>query len=59
MADIRDELAEVRASLADSRGTAGRVLHDSAAFSALGEVHREMTLLVTDMKKHPLRYNPF
>jgi phospholipid/cholesterol/gamma-HCH transport system substrate-binding protein len=59
VADIRDELAEVRASLADSRGTAGRVLHDSAAFSALGEVHREMTLLVTDMKKHPLRYNPF
>ncbi|HKP16454.1 MAG TPA: hypothetical protein VJT85_10315, partial [Gemmatimonadaceae bacterium] len=59
VADIRDELAEVRASLADSRGTAGRVLHDSAAFSALGDVHREMTLLVTDMKKHPLRYNPF
>lgn len=57
--DIRDELATVRASLADSRGTAGRVLHDSAAFSALGEAHREMTLLLADMKKHPLRYNPF
>jgi phospholipid/cholesterol/gamma-HCH transport system substrate-binding protein len=59
VADIRDELASVRASLADSRGTAGRVLHDSAAFSALGEVHREMTLLIADLKKHPLRYNPF
>ena len=59
VADIRDELATVRASLADSRGTAGRVLHDSAAFSALGEAHREMTLLLADMKKHPLRYNPF
>ena len=57
--DIRDELAEVRAALAESRGTAGRVLHDSAAFSALGEVHREMTLLVADLKKHPLRYSPF
>ena len=57
--DIREELAEVRASLAESRGTAGRVLHDSAAFSALGEVHREMTLLVADLKKHPLRYSPF
>jgi phospholipid/cholesterol/gamma-HCH transport system substrate-binding protein len=57
--DIRDELAKVRASLADSRGTAGRVAHDSAAFSALGEVHREMTLLLADMKEHPMRYNPF
>jgi hypothetical protein len=43
----------------DSRGTAGRVLHDSAAFSALGEAHAEMTLLLADLKKHPLRYNPF
>ena len=57
--DIRNELAKVRASLAESRGTAGRVLHDSAAFSALGEAHREMSLLVADLKKHPLRYNPF
>jgi phospholipid/cholesterol/gamma-HCH transport system substrate-binding protein len=59
VADIRRELAVVRASMADSRGTAGRVLHDSAAFSALGEAHREMTLLLADLKKHPLRYNPF
>ena len=57
--DIREELDEVRASLAESRGTAGRILHDSAAFSALGEVHREMTLLIADLKKHPLRYSPF
>jgi len=59
VADIRRELEEVRASLTESRGTAGRVVHDSAAFSALGDAHREMTLLLTDMKKHPLRYNPF
>ncbi len=57
--DIREELGDVRAALAESRGTAGRVLHDSAVFSALGEVHREMTLLVADLKKHPLRYSPF
>ena len=49
----------MRASLAESRGTAGRVLHDSAVFDALGEVHREMALLVADLKKHPLRYSPF
>ena len=59
VAEIREELAKVRASLSESRGTAGRVLHDSAAFSALGEAHEEMTLLLADLKKHPLRYNPF
>jgi phospholipid/cholesterol/gamma-HCH transport system substrate-binding protein len=59
VANIRHELAEVRASLADSRGTAGRVMRDSAAFSALGDAQREMSLLMADMKKHPLRYNPF
>lgn len=59
VAGIRDELAKVRASLAESRGTAGRIGRDSAVFSALGEAHREMTLLLADLKKHPLRYNPF
>jgi len=59
VADIRNELANVRASMADSRGTAGRVLHDSAAFSALGDAQHEMTLLMADLKKHPFRYNPF
>ena len=59
VADIRDELATVRASLAESRGTAGRIANDSAAFRALGDVQHEMTLLLADMKKHPLRYNPF
>ena len=40
-------------------------LHDMAdtlavgAHGALGEVQREMTLLLADMKKHPLRYHPF
>jgi phospholipid/cholesterol/gamma-HCH transport system substrate-binding protein len=59
VADIRDELVKVRASLAASRGTAGRMASDSAVYSALGEMHREMTLLLADLKKHPLRYNPF
>jgi ABC-type transporter Mla subunit MlaD len=59
IADIQTELARVRTSLTESSGTAGRVLHDSAAFSALGDVQHEMSLLVADMKKHPLRYNPF
>ena len=57
--DIRTELASVQAALTESRGTAGRVLHDSAAFSALGDAQREMSLLIADMKQHPMRYNPF
>jgi phospholipid/cholesterol/gamma-HCH transport system substrate-binding protein len=59
VADIRAELAQVQMLLAEPRGTAGRVLHDSAMTSAIGDAKREMGLLVTDLKKHPLRYNPF
>ena len=59
VADIRDQLAVVRAELDQSRGTAGRVLHDSAITNALGEAQRQMTLLFADIKKHPLRYLVF
>ncbi|MEO8563534.1 MAG: MlaD family protein [bacterium] len=59
VADIRNELTIVRKLLDEPRGTAGRVLHDSAMTSALGDAQREMGLLLADMKRHPLRYNPF
>ncbi|CAN5883007.1 MlaD family protein [soil metagenome] len=59
VADIRDQLAVVQAELDQSRGTAGRVLHDSAITNALGEAQRQMTLLFADIKKHPLRYLVF
>ena len=59
VADIRNELTIVRGLLDEPRGTAGRVVHDSAVTSALGDAQREMALLMADMKKHPLRYNPF
>jgi phospholipid/cholesterol/gamma-HCH transport system substrate-binding protein len=59
VADIRNELTIVRALLDEPRGTAGRVMHDSAVTSALGDAQREMARLVTDIKKHPMRYNPF
>ncbi|MBA3671264.1 MAG: MCE family protein [Gemmatimonadaceae bacterium] len=57
--DIRDELALVRRQLDEPRGTAGRVLHDSALGNALAATQREMTLLFADMKQHPLRYVGF
>jgi phospholipid/cholesterol/gamma-HCH transport system substrate-binding protein len=59
VADIRSELDTVRTLIQEPRGTAGRVLRDSAVTSALGDAQREMSLLMTDLKKHPLRYNPF
>jgi phospholipid/cholesterol/gamma-HCH transport system substrate-binding protein len=59
VADIRNELTIVRALLDEPRGTAGRIMRDSAVFSALGDAQREMGLLMADVKKHPLRYNPF
>jgi phospholipid/cholesterol/gamma-HCH transport system substrate-binding protein len=59
VADIRNELTLVRATLDGPRGTAGRVLHDSSLTDALGQAEREMTLLFADIKKHPRRYLSF
>jgi hypothetical protein len=57
--DIRNELTLVQANLEESRGTAGRAVNDSALASAIGEAARQMTLLLADLKKHPLRYVAF
>lgn len=57
--DIRDQLATVQADLDQSRGTAGRVLHDSAITNSLMEAQHQMTLLFADIKKHPLHYLVF
>jgi len=56
VADIRQELTVVRASLDEQRGTAGRVLGDSGLTTALGQAQREMALLLADLKKNPRRY---
>jgi hypothetical protein len=59
VADIRSELAIIQAALDEPRGTAGRVLHDSAITNAIADAQREMRLLAANLKKQPLRYNPF
>lgn len=56
---VRDDLTHLRTQLDDSRGTAGRVLHDSALGNGVVEAQREMSLLFADIKKHPLRYIVF
>ena len=44
---------------ADSRGTAGRVVHDSAAFMALGDVHREMSAAPRRYEEAPAALQSF
>ncbi|MEP6999892.1 MAG: MlaD family protein [bacterium] len=56
---IRDELSLVRSQLEQSRGTAGRAMHDSAITNSLTEAQRQMSLLFADIKSHPLRYIVF
>jgi phospholipid/cholesterol/gamma-HCH transport system substrate-binding protein len=54
--DIREELAQVRASIDEPRGTVGRALHDSALTMSIAQAQREMSLLFADIKQHPARY---
>jgi hypothetical protein len=59
VADIRKQVGVVQKQLAESQGTAGRVMHDTALTAALGGAQQEMAALFADMKKHPLRYIRF
>lgn len=56
---IRDDISELQRMAADTNGSLGRFRADSAITRAM---HRDMAALdslIADMKKHPLRYNPF
>jgi hypothetical protein len=56
---LRGELGEIQRLAASPNGTIGRIRADSAIIHA---VHRDLAALdslIADMKKHPLRYNPF
>jgi phospholipid/cholesterol/gamma-HCH transport system substrate-binding protein len=60
--DVRallDEVSIVRAQLAEPRGTAGRALHDAAAYDQLAKLERELSALMADIKRRPLRYVVF
>ena len=57
--DVRNEVAIARALLVEPRGTAGRVLRDSAIVRQAQRAQRQLDSLVTDIKYHPLRYWPF
>jgi phospholipid/cholesterol/gamma-HCH transport system substrate-binding protein len=57
--DIRNEIGVVRTMLDESNGTAGRILNDRALFDALAGAQNDMSSLMADLKKHPLRYIKF
>lgn len=57
--DARTEVAITRALLAEPRGTAGRVLRDSAIVRQLARSQGELDAVIADLKARPLRYWPF
>ena len=59
IADVRSEMAIVRERLASADGTLGRMRADSALVTALGGAEHEMTLIMADIRRHPLRYVHF
>lgn len=59
VADVRDELAALRARFAKNPGTLGRFASDSAVQRALADAQAEMALLSEDVRKRPLRYIAF
>lgn len=57
--DVRAELARVRGALGAADGNMSRFKTDSALTRSLANANDEMTLLMADMKRHPLRYLHF
>jgi phospholipid/cholesterol/gamma-HCH transport system substrate-binding protein len=53
---LRDDVVELRALANDPNGTVGRVTLDSALTRGLDSLFVELTALMTDIKKNPLRY---
>jgi hypothetical protein len=59
VADVRREIDVVRDRLASPNGTLGRFGADSAIFVALNGARHEMTLIMADIRRQPLRYIHF
>jgi phospholipid/cholesterol/gamma-HCH transport system substrate-binding protein len=57
--DARNELAIARALLDEPRGTAGRLLRDSAIVRQAARTQQQIDSILADIKYHPLRYWPF
>jgi len=56
---LRNEVSLAKAMLDQPRGTAGRVLHDSAMTRQLTAAEKELGELIADLRAHPMRYVAF
>jgi phospholipid/cholesterol/gamma-HCH transport system substrate-binding protein len=56
---LRNEISLAKALLDEPRGTAGRVLHDSAMTRQLTAAEKEVAALIADLRAHPMRYVAF
>lgn len=56
---LRNEISLAKAMLDEPRGTAGRVLHDSAMTRQLTAAEKEVAELIADLRAHPMRYVAF
>ncbi len=56
---LRNDITLARAMLDEPRGSAGRVLHDSALTRQLTATEKELTALIADLRAHPMRYVAF
>lgn len=57
--DIQSELSIVRTLIAQSQGTAGRIVNDGAISEALMEAEREVGAIMADIRRRPFRYLNF
>jgi hypothetical protein len=59
LASVRDDVARLRSRMEETNGTLGRFAADSAIQHALASAQSELTLLMEDVRKRPLRYIAF
>lgn len=56
---LRNDISLAKALLDEPRGTAGRVVHDSAMTRQLTAAEKEVAALIADLRAHPMRYVAF
>lgn len=56
---LRNDITLAQAMLDEPRGTAGRVLHDSALTRQLTAAEKELAAVIADLRAHPMRYVAF
>ena len=56
---LRNEVSLAKAMLSEPRGTAGRILYDSAMTRQLTAAEKELAAIIADLRAHPMSYVAF